>query len=443
MKRILTLAIAVILVVAFAIPTFAAPKIELVGARAYVSYTWNGTTPYGTQAANATFDRVKFRLTADNFTFNVMAFAGLTGFDIRDWNFALTLPFMGLTGKYNTGLATYGEHLGRELKIASDTKFQELAGFNWSVALNDDAKTGAFGSLHAKVGVPVGDFTGALEYVRDVPAADNYAFLDLGYNFTEELSVNATIAKMITSNFDDFAFEATVAFPIVDGFTGTFWAAYGMVNFGGTNERYWLFGDLFETTLDLRYNNEKTNGQFLVDYYTDSTFTGGVITVVGEYLSQGNISWDGNLYHNYGDAYWNLHWGYFYTWVRGNNGNEFGARVYADYDLGTTDIGTTTHLMFAPDVLPVVISARGKVDFVWDSVASEYVLGYSIYNWIGVRLTPEIHFALQNRYEDVAGTMTYNLDGALVYYKDRVTAALDLTNLMTTWGASLYVGISF
>ncbi|HBL69489.1 MAG TPA: hypothetical protein DHW84_04640, partial [Firmicutes bacterium] len=70
MKRILTLAIAAILVVAFAIPALAAPKVEIVGGMVEFEAEWIKTTGFVPDVAWSDLG-LWFEFTADNFAFYV------------------------------------------------------------------------------------------------------------------------------------------------------------------------------------------------------------------------------------------------------------------------------------------------------------------------------------------------------------------------------------
>ncbi|HBL51137.1 MAG TPA: hypothetical protein DDZ65_12945, partial [Firmicutes bacterium] len=125
MKRILTLAIAAILVVAFAIPALAAPKVEIVGGMVEFEAEWIKTTGFVPDVAWSDLG-LWFEFTADNFAFYVETYFN-SGTDY--YNFSLALPYMELTGDnvYNPSMTAVNPFI----QLASDAKFEELAGFHW------------------------------------------------------------------------------------------------------------------------------------------------------------------------------------------------------------------------------------------------------------------------------------------------------------------------
>lgn len=493
MKRILTLAIAAMLVVAFAIPTLAAPKVELVGGKVSTTVDYAAGTEMGVQVP--TLDYLKFKFSADNFVFNVkfnpnfaldtddvVPGTTLVWNLVSDYDFSLALPGMTLSGVYNEYTSLFGYHGGREIRLASDEKFAEMAGFNWAVYTNDDNAKLDFDSAHAQISVPVGEnFTGSLNWAYE---GDHLGYLDLSYTISEGLSVSTQIAKNIDAATDDFFGALTVNFPITEGFKGTFFAQYGMagfvpdtdfLNYGG----YWNGYDAYhEAYLDFAYNNENTNAELFVDYASKSADFADLGKVIGfaEYVSNGkNSLWSSNSRRaNYADTEdgYGRNWNTQFAWVRGNSGNEFAVRVNGSYDLYTTVdsasataaenlYSATAYAMFAPDAIPVVVTFKGTYahkyvatyDAVTDAfIADEYITAWGINNWIGVRLNEDIHLAIWDRYnmnDQTLGTVPatgFEVDAALVYNRDSVTAKLTGTNLTSNYapiGFELYLGLEF
>gem|GEM_PF-2443717 len=449
MKRILTLAIAAILVVAFAIPAFAAPKVEIVGGSVSFSANWNKADGFTPVNWSWSMVGLNFGFTADNFAFNVET----TGaFLPTYWDFSLALPYMELSGTSNDG---YGNNY---VMLASDAKFEELAGFNWYVQeyfweeyivdangdyIDMNPATPELdhgivneGQFWAGVGTTIGPVSLNLDYANDNDYS-NYEdtnpmehYLGLGAAYDGVVGVAANVGKKVTSAFDDIGADLSVAFPIVDGLTGEFYAYYAMEN--AYDSIYaWSDTDMFYTSLDLRYKNEASNAQFLVDYANTSKFDGdSAFGVIAEYVSNGAVSTSTNARcDNYADTKWNTR----YNWIRKNSGNEFAARVAFNYTLAATNAwGITGWAMFAPDFAPVVASLKATYD------GSDF----GIYNWIGVRITEDIHFALYDRYV----VDTFELDTQIAYVRDSVTFTFTAANILdwdTTGYVEAYVGIAF
>lgn len=441
MKRILTLAIAAMLVVAFAIPTFAAPKVELVSGNVSTHVDYASGTALGIQDGPVV-GNLKFKFSADNFVFNVKLSNAMV---VGNYDFSLALPYMTLSGLYDSFTAGFGYHGGHEVRLASDEKFAEMAGFNWAVYTNDDNATGAFDSAHAQISIPVGEnFTSALNWAYE---GSHLGYLDLSYTISEGLSVATQIAKNIDSATNDFFGAVTVNFPVIEGLTGTFFAQYGMtgfvpdtdfLNYGG----YFLGYDAntFESYVDFNYANENAHAQLFVDYNSDSTFAArGDIFAMAEYASNSKNSWWSSntrraLYADTTDSF-GRGWNSQYKWVRNNSGNNFAVRAQGDL-FGDNAWDARVYGMFAPEVVPVVLTARGTYASTgnWD-----------VRNWVGVRLTEDIHFAIYDRYiyDAATTTGTFDVDAALVYNRDSVTASITGTTLTHVWGANLFVGIDF
>lgn len=407
MKRILTLAIAAILVVAFAIPALAAPKVEIVGGSVSFKAVWNdadGFVPAETWAEIG----LDFEFTADNFSFSVGTTDGVADY----WNFALALPYMEFSGDSDDAF----------VQLASDAKFGELAGFNWYAT-----EYYAGQEFWAGVDTVVGPVALYLDYANDNALADMEHYLGLGAAYDGPVSVEVNVGKKVTSAFDDFGADLTVGFPIVDGFTGEFYAGYTQEN---ASTLAWT-ADAFSTYLDFRYKNEATNGQFLLTYDNNSKFDGDhAFGTALEYVSNGPVSSSANNRRdNYADDKWNSR----FNWVRKNSGNEFAARVAFDYTLSDPAVyGVTGYAMFAADFAPVVVSLKGTYDGT----------DFGIYNWIGVRVNEDIHFALYDRY--VADV--FELDTQIAYVRDSVTFTFTAANILdwdTTGTVTASVGIAF
>lgn len=419
MKRILTLAIAAILVIAFAIPAFAAPKVEIVGGMAEFAATWEDATGF---VPDVSWSDVGLWLefTADNFAFYIETYVDY-GTDY--YNFSLALPYMELTGDnvYNPSFTAVDPYI----QLASDAKFEELAGFNWYATeyyLSEE--------FWAGLGTTIGPVSLNLDYSNDNALTDMEHYLGLGVAYDGVVGVAANVGKKVTSAFDDIGADLSVAFPIVDGLTGEFYAYYAMEN--AYDSIYaWSDTDMFYTSLDLRYKNEASNAQFLVDYANTSKFDGdSAFGVIAEYVSNGAVSTSTNARcDNYADTRWNTR----YNWIRKNSGNEFAARVAFNYTLAATNAwGITGWAMFAPDFAPVVASLKATYD------GSDF----GIYNWIGVRITEDIHFALYDRYV----VDTFELDTQIAYVRDSVTFTFTAANILdwdTTGYVEAYVGIAF
>jgi len=446
MKRILTLAIAAILVVAFAIPAFAAPKVEIVGGSVSFSANWNKADGFTPVNWSWSMVGLNFGFTADNFAFNVET----TGaFLPTYWDFSLALPYMELSGTSNDG---YGNNY---VMLASDAKFEELAGFNWYVQeyfweeyivdangdyIDMNPATPELdhgivneGQFWAGVGTTIGPVSLNLDYANDNDYS-NYEdtnpmehYLGLGAAYDGVVDVTVNVGKEITSDFDDIGADLTVAFPIIDGLTGKFYAGYAMEN---ACEMAWI-ANSFVTNFDLRYKNEAANGQFFVNYNNTSKFDGdSKFRAVAEYVSNGAVSHTsgGTLSDNYAESAWNTR----FNWVRNNSGNEFAARAAFNYTLGANTYDVAAWAMFAPDFAPVVASLKATYDGT----------DFGIYNWIGVRINEDIHFALYDRYVN----NDFEIDSAIVYKRDGVTFKLTGANLLdwnTTGSVSAYVGIAF
>lgn len=427
MKRILTLALAAMMIVAFAIPAFAAPKIEITGGRLYSEFFFNAANPWGTYDPALDYGlknaRLNFKYSADNFTANYT----IDLLSFYSYNFSLALPYMNLSADSYYGTVT----------LESDDKFKELAGFNWYAELEED--TLAFEHLYAGVGTEVGDFYANLDYSHCLADTIHYGNLNLGYSFSEALTVDANVAKTLDALTDNFAFDVTVGFPIVDGWTGTFYADYAMLNayadFYGTNDE--LYAEV-----DTRYNNEAANAQVEASYLNNAAFgLKGTVAFNAEYLSNGPVSeddYDVKKLDNYGVASWA--YGSYndrFNWVRSNSGNEFAVRAENSFNIDTTVLTTNVYGMFAPDVVPMVVIAHGNVvaDFVTPATT------WSVDGLLGLRITPDIHYTVFGKY--VPAT-PFKLDSSLVYSKDSVTCKVTGTDLTTAaWGVKLFTGIKF
>ncbi len=437
MKRILTLAIAAILVVAFAIPALAAPKVEIVGGMVEFEAEWIKTTGFVPDVAWSDLG-LWFEFTADNFAFYVETyFNGGTDY----YNFSLALPYMELTGDntYNPSMTAVNPFI----QLASDAKFEELAGFNWYAIeyyLSEE--------FWAGVGTTIGPVGLNLDYANDNVVTDDAAtpptkmehYLGLGAAYDGPVSVAVNVGKKVTSAFDDFGADLTVGFPIVDGFTGELYASYAQEN--AYSSKLTLTPNTFSTSVDFRYNNEAANGQFYLGYDNTSKFDADhALSTAVEYVSNGPVSSSGNKRRdNYADDKWDSR----FNWVRKNSGNEFAARVAFDYTLSDPAVyGVTGYAMFAPDFAPVVVSLKGTYDGT----------DFGICNWLGVRLNEDIHLALYDRYNkekldgvNLEAKNSFKIDASIVYNRDAVTFKLTgarLTHWKDYGSVTAFVGISF
>ena len=441
MKRILTLAIAAILVIAFAIPALAAPKVEIVGGAISFKAVWEDATGFDPSVGWSEIG-LWFEFTADNFAFYTETYL-LSGMDY--WNFSLALPYMELSGD---SWGTIG--LDRFVQLASDAKFEELAGFNWYAT-----EYYLINEFWAGVDTVIGPVALNLDYANDNVVTDDTAtpptkmehYLELGAAYDGPVSVAVNVGKKVTSAFDDFGADLTVGFPIVDGFTGEFYAGYAQEN--AYASLFTWDPNTFSTYLDFRYNNEAANGQFYLGYDNTSKFDADhELGVIAEFVSNGSVSDTGNRRRdNYGDDNWNGR----YNWVRKNSGNEFAARALFNYTLAADPAVENSYdvaawAMFAPDFAPVVVSLKGTYDGT----------DFAIFNWIGIRITEDIHFALYDRYNmeqfdptDVTTKETENsfkIDASIVYNRDAVTFKFTGAQLLhwKDWGSvTAYVGIAF
>lgn len=462
MKRILTLAIAAMLVVAFAIPTLAAPKVELVGGAVKTIVGFDSTLGWwGTQLAPQ-FGALKLKFSADNFVFDATtAFnvprinkptetLSVPTLQIVDYSFSLALPYVDLTGYYKEYQATgWAFHMGRELRIASNEQFKEMAGFGWNVYANDDLYAGTFQSLHANIEVPVGEaFTGTLTYIhQDVDI--HTGAINGRYTIDDNTYVNVTAMKNITSATDDFLFDAMFGFPVVEGWTGTASVLYGMKGFAvdpdtmasASFDNLWA-ADTFEFASDFRYNNEAANAEVLALFYSNADFSvGKTVALYTEYVSNGSLSYDASDRPSYGANRDSKRrgWDTVFGWVRNNKDGNFAVGASGDYYIEDKNWDATIKGMYAFAPVPVVVTAKAYLDY--NSTLAD-ALYYQVDNWIGVRLNSDIHFALHNAYDN--NVKKYNLDAQLAYAKDSVTATLGGYGLTTTNPfAELYLGFSF